>query len=228
MKNKNNSAKILILIAAICVFLNMYANANNDRQFDKKAKTEFLTKKPNTNPDSVALVSKDTTLNQDLVQERAVNLFKDRILLEFLYDNTCDRNTKIYRYKALVPEAWSYISDNRYSSIINYGVLSSNQGDEDAKMFWAIIKSTMTNKGNTTDLNKNDTIVNTSVNENLDTVVRTYIFGGKYIDVNNKYVAKYITEIKQICEDMRRIKEAEMRKSAIEQKQMNDIKTQSK
>jgi len=163
-----------------------------------------------------------------LIQERASNLFKDNILLEFLYDNTCDKNTKISRYRGLVPEAWRKISGKHYSFIINYGVLSSNQGDEDAKMFWSIIKNAMCGKGNTTDLNKSDTIVNTSVNENLDTVVRTYIFGGKYIDFNNEYVAKYVKEIKQICADMRRIKEAELKKSAIEQKQINDIKTQSK
>lgn len=219
MENKNNLVKALSLMIAICIFFNIYAKANVDKQMNTKAKTEIPGKTPFDSKDSI-----DYRDSVSLIREQAFDLFKDKILLWYLYDDNCDKNIKEMRRNSLIPEKWHRVSDKSCKSVMNYSGLTSDKGTEDAKMFWSIVKDAMFNRkpdgprvsAARTDSNLNhvlgDTIVSRYINKDLDTMITTYILGGKYIDFNNQYVAKYMDEIKQICADMKRIQAAEMKK----------------
>ena len=58
------------------------------------------------------------------------------------------------------------------------------------------------------------------VNEDLDAMATTLIFGNQYIDFNNKYVAKHINEIRQVCYLARYVEatKKKMREEAIKTK----------
>ena len=221
MENKKNFTKVMGLMVALCIFLNVYANANTTEQSKEKTKTEMFGKMPGNIKDSKTLV--DTVATP---KERAYNLFKDKILLEYLYDNRCDNNTKMYRRTTMVPVWHRGTGDKCYESVINYGALSADKGTENAKMFWSMIKETVAHRQSNEVTDSANTFVSSYIDENMDTVITTYIFGGEYIDFNDAYVAKYIKDIEQICADEKLIKEAELKKSAVQQKMIEN--TQSK
>jgi len=145
------------------------------------------------------------------IQKHAYKLFHEKIIGGYLYDNKLSENQKAKRNKKLIPENYR-VGDKNYKSVINYSLFSSKTGDADAELFWNLVKDATfyytTHRQSPLNLKKVDSdryhvTVDTMrlryINEDMDTVATTLIFGNRYIDLNNEYVAKHINEIRQVC-----------------------------
>ena len=143
------------------------------------------------------------------IQKHVYELFHEKIIGEYLYDNGVSEKIKAKRVKKIIPEN-RCLKDKNYKIVFDYTVFSSKTGEADAELFWNLVKDVTfyyqnkhPNSVSSRTTNKYSSIVNTmkwkSVNEDLDSVATMFIFGNRYIDLNNKYVAKHINEIRQVC-----------------------------
>ena len=177
-------------------------------------------------------VSEDPRELEADIQRHAYKLFHEKIIGGYLYDENIGDRAKANRVKKIIPEN-RRVSDKNYQSVMNYSVFSAKTGDEDAELFWNLVKDATfyhnVNKQSPFNLkNTNseryhvtvDTMKLRYVNEDLDTMATTLIFGNQYIDFNNKYVAKHINEIRQVCYLARYVEatKKKMREEAIKTK----------
>lgn len=200
------------------------------------AKTDKKESRQNKSNMSAVLHEYDYDINNleyDL-QRHAYKVFHEKIIGAYLYDENLNQNAKNKRAKKLIPENVR-IGDKKYKTVMNYSVFTSRFGDADAELFWNIVKDatfyhTVTRQG----LSKNDnspmhhvtvdTMKLNYVNADLDTVNMMLIFGNKYIDFYNPYVAKHANEIRQICAESRRIDSIKAKMNELESKKIKTIK----